>query len=73
MNGDFSERIARYLGADEYDDLSKWWKDNKYKKKRRAWFAGTCLFLSLFIILIANCGGPDAGDPDNGPPSTLTE
>ena len=73
MSRDLSERIAGVLGADEYDDLKTWWEDDKYKKKRRAWFAGACLALALFILTATTCGSPDVGDPDDGPPSTLTE
>jgi hypothetical protein len=73
MNNELSEKIARILGADEFDNLNNWWEDDKYKKKRRAWFAGACIFLSLFILVVTNCGSPDAGDPDDGPASTLVE
>jgi hypothetical protein len=73
MSGDLSEKLARLLGADEYEDLKAWWREDKYKKKRRAWFAGGCLALALFILTMTTCGSPDAGDPDDGPPSTLVE
>jgi len=73
MNNELSEKIARVLGADEFDSLKNWWEDDKYKKKRRAWFAGSCIFLSLIILLLATCGSPNVGDPDDGPPSTLVE
>lgn len=73
MSGDLSERIAGVLGAEEYDDLKAWWNEDKYKKKRRAWLAGACLALAIFILIVSSCGSPDAGNPADGPRSTLVE
>ena len=73
MNREYSEKLASYLGADAYDGLDDWWTKDQYKPNRRYTIIGVCLVLAICIFGLTNCGGPDVGDPNDGPASTLSE
>jgi|AntRauTorckE6833_2_1112554.scaffolds.fasta_scaffold03647_9 hypothetical protein len=73
MNQETSEKLAKLLGADDYDSLNNFFNDDKYKQSRRYWLIGTCFSLTLFVLTASNCGGPDVGNPNDGPASTLSE